>query len=58
MATMDNPGHFQEVSQMDDFEVVDERRRVAASLAALTDRYRVLNREISTRETLRWMLAR
>ena len=58
MTTTDNPGHFQDVSRMDDFEVVDERRRIAASLAALTDRYRVLNHEISTRETLKWMVAR
>jgi hypothetical protein len=42
---------------MDDFEVIAERRRVAVALAALTDRYRALNREITTRETLKWMLA-
>ena len=47
-----------EVSGMDDFEVIAERQRVMATLAALTDRYRELNREITTRETLRWMLAR
>jgi hypothetical protein len=41
---------------MDDFEVIAERRQVAQALAALTDRYRVLNREITTRETLKWML--
>jgi hypothetical protein len=42
---------------MDDFEVIAERRRVVETLAALTDRYRLLNREISTRDTLKWMLA-
>ena len=42
---------------MDDFEVVAERRRVMAALAALTDQYRALNQEISRRDTLRWMLA-
>jgi hypothetical protein len=47
-----------DVSGMDDFEVLTERRRVAATLAALTDRYRALNQEISKRETLKWMQAR
>jgi hypothetical protein len=47
-----------DVSGMDDFEVIAERRRVMAALAALTDRYRELNHEITTRETLNWMLAR
>ena len=47
-----------DVSGMDDFEVIAERQRVMATLVALTDRYRVLNREISTRENLKWMLAR
>jgi hypothetical protein len=46
-----------EVAEMDDFEVIEERRRVMASLAVLTDRYKELNREIGKRETLRWMLA-
>jgi hypothetical protein len=46
-----------DVSGMDDFEVIAERRRVVETLAALTDRYRLLNREISTRDTLKWMLA-
>jgi hypothetical protein len=45
------------VTQMDDFEVIAERQRVMANLAALTDRYRELNQEISRRETLRWMAA-
>jgi hypothetical protein len=43
---------------MDDFQVVAERRRIMANLAALTDRYRELNQEINRRDTLRWMLAR
>jgi hypothetical protein len=46
-----------DVAEMDDFEVIAERRRVMATLAALTDRYRQLNHEISRRETLQWMLA-
>ena len=46
------------VRELDDFEVIAERQRVMAALAALTDHYRALNREISTRETLAWMLAR
>jgi hypothetical protein len=45
-----------EVSQMDDFQVVTERREIMAALAALTDRYRRLNAEMSRRKTLRWML--
>jgi hypothetical protein len=50
-------GH-RDVSRMDDFQVVAERQRVMANLAALTDRYRELNQEVSRRDTLRWMLAR
>ena len=46
-----------EVTQLDDFEVVEERQRVMAALAGLTERYRALNREMSTRETLQWMVA-
>jgi hypothetical protein len=44
------------VGRMDDFEVVAERRRVMAALAARTDQYRALNQEIQRRESLRWML--
>jgi len=44
------------VSRLDDFEVIAERARVADLIAALADRYRVLNREMSRRGTLRWML--
>ena len=47
-----------DVSRMDDFQVVAERQRIMANLAALTDRYRELNQEINRRDTLRWMLAR
>jgi len=43
---------------MDDFQVIAERQRIMATLAALTDRYRTLNHEIGRRETLKWMLAR
>ena len=50
-------GHY-DASRLDDFQVITERRRVMANLAALTDQYRALNQEINTRETLKWMLAR
>jgi hypothetical protein len=46
-----------EVSHMDDFEVMSERQEVMAALASLTDRYRRLNHEMARRETLRWMMA-
>jgi len=42
--------------ELDDFQVIAERRRVARMLTALTDRYRELNQEMSRRETLRWMV--
>jgi hypothetical protein len=45
------------VGRLDDFEVIAERARVMRMLAALSERYRVLNQEMSRRETLRWMLA-
>jgi hypothetical protein len=45
-----------EPAQLDDFQVIAERRRIADKLAALTDRYRQLNQEMNRRETLRWML--
>jgi hypothetical protein len=57
MTAADDHGRPRDVSQMDDFAVIAERRSIAAALAALTDRYRTLNREISTRDTLKWMLA-
>ncbi len=45
-----------ELTELDDFEVIAERARVAGMLAALTDWYRQLNREMNRRETLRWMV--
>ena len=45
-----------DVSQLDDFEVVEERRRVMVALARLTDKYKQLNGEMTKRETLRWMV--
>jgi hypothetical protein len=56
--TTNDPGQAHEVSGLDDFQVITERQRVMAALAALTERYRALNQELSTRETLRWMVAR
>lgn len=50
---MDDSDDF---TQLDDFQVIAERRRVSETLAALTDRYRELNREMYRRETLRWMV--
>lgn len=47
-----------DVTDLDDFEVIAERRRVMTTLARLTDRYRELNRELEKRESLKWMLAR
>jgi hypothetical protein len=55
---LNKPADRREVSLMDDFQVVAERRRVMAALAALTDQYRELNQELTKRETLKWMLAR
>ncbi len=45
-----------DISRLDDFEVLAERQRVIAALTALTDRYRQLNCEMNQRKTLRWML--
>jgi hypothetical protein len=45
-----------DVSQLDDFEVVEERRRVMVALTMLTDKYKLLNAEMTKRETLRWMV--
>ena len=47
---------FSEFAELDDFQVIDTRRRVTETLAALTDRYRKLNQEMNRRETLRWMV--
>jgi hypothetical protein len=52
------PAAPRDVSRMDDFQVIAERRRVMTALAALTDQYRELNQELQRRESLRWMLAR
>lgn len=52
------PGSGYDVSRMDDFQIIAERRRVMTNLAALTDQYKALNQEIGRRETLKWMLAR
>jgi hypothetical protein len=44
------------LSGLDDFEVIAERARLAGLIAALTDQYRALNREMGRRRTMRWML--
>ena len=46
----------EDVRQLDDFQVIAERFRVIEAIAALTDRYRKLNDEMTRRTTLRWML--
>ena len=56
--TTNDPNQPYDVRGMDDFQVVAERRRVMATLAALTDQYRELNQELQRRESLRWMVAR
>ena len=48
---------YKGVRQLDDFEVIGERAQLSAAIAALIDRYRELTREMSRRETLRWMVA-
>jgi hypothetical protein len=45
-----------EFTGLDDFQVIAERVRVMDALAALTDRYRQLNEEMTRRTTLAWML--
>jgi hypothetical protein len=52
---MDEPRD--DISQLDDFEVIAERSRVMSALASLTDQYKALNAEMSKRQTLRWMVA-
>jgi hypothetical protein len=44
------------ISGLDDFEVIAERVVISDAIATLTDRYRRLCREMTRRETLRWML--
>lgn len=46
-----------DLSELDDFQVIEERRKVMAALAFLTDKYRDLNEEMTRRKTLRWMTA-
>ena len=46
-----------DVSRLDDFQVLSERRRVMEALALLTQEYKRLNDEMTRRETLRWMVA-
>jgi hypothetical protein len=45
-----------DVRQMDDFQVIAERDRVAEAIAALADQYRLLSEEMARWATLRWML--
>jgi hypothetical protein len=47
---------FSEITELDDFQVIAERRQVSETLAALIDRYRKLSHEMARRGTLRWML--
>jgi hypothetical protein len=46
-----------DVSRLDDFQVLSERRRVMEALAFLTQEYKRLTDEMTRRETLRWMVA-
>jgi hypothetical protein len=48
--------HSADFAQLDDFQVIAERRRVTETIATLIDRYRKLNEEMTRRATLRWML--
>jgi hypothetical protein len=43
-------------AELDDFEVIAERLRVMDMITALTEKYRQLTREMTRRETLRWMV--
>jgi hypothetical protein len=45
-----------EIAELDDFQVIAERRQVSETIATLIDRYRKLNEEMTRRVTLRWML--
>jgi hypothetical protein len=47
---------FSEVTDLDDFQVIAERRWLKEAIAAMIDRYRRINQEMGRRETLRWML--
>jgi hypothetical protein len=46
-----------DVSRLDDFQVLSERRRVMEALAFLTQEYKRLTDEMTRRESLRWMVA-
>jgi hypothetical protein len=52
----DNTARPEDAGQLDDFQVIAERAQVASQIAALTDRYRELNQEMTRRGSLRWML--
>jgi hypothetical protein len=45
-----------DVTQLDDFQVIAERRQVSETITTLIDRYWRLNEEMARRVTLRWML--
>jgi hypothetical protein len=47
---------FSEFAGLDDFQVIAERLRVMDTIAALTDRYKQLNQEMTRRATLKWMV--
>ncbi len=47
----------EDLSRLDDFEVIEERRRVMDTLTFLADRYRALNHEMTRRKTLQWLVA-
>jgi hypothetical protein len=49
-------GNDEELAQLDDFQVIEERARVTQAIAALTDKYRQLNQEMTRRATLQWMV--
>jgi hypothetical protein len=51
-----NTVQSEDIGQLDDFQVIAERARVAAAIAALADRYRELNHEMGRRGSLQWML--
>ena len=52
----DNTARPEDAGQLDDFQVIAERAQVAQAIAALTDRYRELNQEMTKRGSLQWML--
>jgi hypothetical protein len=47
---------FSEFAELNDFQVITERRHVMETIGALTDRYRKLTEEMTRRATLAWML--